>query len=102
MPWYDNWLKNRIRTEIDELQQESELLVEQPESLQKSDGNDLPDKAESTEKAAEQIGRKAVIEDPYFEQMSQSVIYKNRMSRLSNKTLKDVSVRDWTISSIIQ
>jgi hypothetical protein len=101
MAWYDNWLKSRIKAEIEDLQQDAELSSATP-ALLKADGDDVPDKPEKEEKASEQIGRKAVIEDPYFEQMSQSTIYKNRMSRLSNKTLKDVSVRDWIVSAIIQ
>jgi len=48
------------------------------------------------------IGRQAIIDDPYFDRVQQHFIFKNKSSRLSNKTLKDTSVRDWLVSSIIQ
>ena len=49
-----------------------------------------------------EIGRKAIIEDPFFDHMTRSTIFKYRTSRLSNKMLKDVSLRDWLVSAIIQ
>lgn len=88
MAWYDSWLKNRIQGQIDE--------------LLKSDGDRLPDKPEENHNTEEQIGRKAIIDDPFYEHVSQHVMYKHKLSRLSNKTLKDVSIRDWLISAIIQ
>jgi hypothetical protein len=50
----------------------------------------------------EEIGRKAIITDPFFAQQSSQTLYRNKVSRLSNKTLKDVSLRDWLVSAIIQ
>ncbi len=88
MAFYDDWLKKRIVDDV------SELL--------KADADKLPNQPEDMETPQEQVGRKAIIDDPYFEHLSQSVIFRHRMSRLSNKTLKDVSVRDWTCSVIIQ
>lgn len=48
------------------------------------------------------VGRKAIIEDPYFDNSGVSGTYKHKLSGLSNKTLKDVSMRDWLVSTIIQ
>ncbi len=62
----------------------------------------LPDKNTDPTAGSADIGRKAIIDDPYFEQLSQHVIYKGKMSRLTNRTLKDVSVRDWLVSCIMQ
>lgn len=50
----------------------------------------------------EDIGRKAIITDPFFAQQSSQTLYRNKVSRLSNRTLKDVSLRDWLVSAIIQ
>jgi hypothetical protein len=86
--FFTNWLIKAMKDDINE--------------LLKVDGDELPDKPEEVQEAKEQIGRKAIIDDPYFDHVSQSVLYKHRMSRLSNKTLKDVSLRDWLVSSIIQ
>lgn len=49
-----------------------------------------------------EIGRKAILTDPFFTQVSQQTLFKYKLSRLSNKTLKDVSLRDWLVSAIMQ
>lgn len=54
------------------------------------------------EMGEEDIGRKAILTDPFFAQQSSQTLYRNKVSRLSNRTLKDVSLRDWLVSSIIQ
>lgn len=51
---------------------------------------------------ATQIGRKAILTDPFFTQVSGQTLFKYKLSRLSNKTLKDVSLRDWLVSAILQ
>lgn len=84
----NDWFKDKLRNGIND--------------LLKADGDEMPDVPEENKEAEKQIGRKALIEDPYFDQISQSVIYKHRSSRLSNKTLHDVSIRDWLVSAIIQ
>lgn len=56
----------------------------------------------SGEMGEEDIGRKAIITDPFFAQQSSQTLYRNKVTRLSNRTLKDVSLRDWLVSSIIQ
>src|SRR5581483_3545611 len=90
MAWYDDWLKSRIKGQIDD--------------LLKADADALPDKPEPAhaDDAQKDIGRKAIVEDPYFENVTHHVMYKQKLSRLTNKTLKDVSIRDWTVSAIIQ
>lgn len=88
MAWYDNWLKNQIRGEID--------------GLLKSDADQLPDTPEKKDDPAQDIGRKAIIDDPYFDNVNRNGLYKTKLSRITNKTLKDVSIRDWTVSAIMQ
>lgn len=100
MAWYDDWLKNRIQGQIDELRKSDEVAAPSPDMVQSGDG--LPNKPEDHHDASDQIGRKGIIDDPYFDFTSQQVIYKNRMSRLTNRTLKEVSLRDWIVSTIIQ
>ena len=84
----NDWIKDKLRGSIND--------------LLKADGDALPDTPEPDLDPDKHIGRKALLEDPYFDQVSQSVIYKHRASRLSNKTLHDVSIRDWLVSAIIQ
>jgi hypothetical protein len=83
-----------------------ESLNGQINDLMKADGltpnaDMIPEKPQpdTNDKA---IGRQAVIDDPFFDQVQQHFIFKNKMSRISNKTLKDTSMRDWLTSSIIQ
>lgn len=86
----DNWIRNGIKKEL--------------ETLSKvADADAVPDKRDTTpDDDNPEIGRKAILTDPFYSQYSQQTLYVNRLSRLSNKTLKDVSLRDWLVSSIIQ
>jgi hypothetical protein len=50
----------------------------------------------------DEIGRKSHLTDPFYEQVSHQSVYKPKFTRLSNKMLKEVSIRDWLVSTIIQ
>ena len=102
MSWYDDWLKNRIQGEINDLMKADTLS--EPSDVpdgKASSADSLPESQEQID-ASKEIGRKSVIDDPYFDHFAQQNTYKLRMSRLTNRTLKEVSMRDWLISSIIQ
>lgn len=101
MAWYDDWLKKRIQGEINDLIKADEATIA-PSPNMVADGDSLPDRPEEHHDATDQIGRKGIIDDPYFDYSSQQTIYKAKLSRLTHKTLKDVSLRDWIISTIIQ
>ncbi len=83
-----DYLKDKLKGEIDE--------------LMKADGDKLITKPEKPDLSSDDIGRKSLLEDPYFDQYAQHTIFKNKRSRLSNKLLKDMSLRDWATSTIIQ
>lgn len=68
----------------------------------KTDGDDIPETVEAPILENEGIGRKAIIDDPYFDFSQNHFIFKSKQSRIAHRTLKDVSLRDWLISSIIQ
>lgn len=90
MAWYDNWIRSAVKEEVDDL-------------LKSASPDDVPEKKDTTsDEDTPEIGRKAVLTDPFFGQQHQQTMYKYKVSRLSNKTLKDVSLRDWLISAIIQ
>ena len=90
MGFFDNWLKEGIKRELEELNK-----VADPDAI--------PEKRDITpEDDNPEIGRKAILTDPFYSQQSQQTLFKFRLSRLSNKTLKDVSLRDWLCSAIIQ
>ncbi len=111
MAIWDNWLKDRIKGEIGELLKADGVTIDNDPAAAAAPSNVvtgaytadvLPDVAENND-PSKQIGRKALIDDPYFENLyGQGINVKHRMSRLTNKALKEVSVRDWLVSSIIQ
>lgn len=70
--------------------------------LMKSDADDLPEKPEEHSLVKDSIGRQAIIDDPYFDFSQNHFIFKSKQSRIANRTLKDVSLRDWLVSSIMQ
>jgi hypothetical protein len=104
MAWYDDWLKNRVKGQIDELLKADGISspTAAPSTPEVADGDKLPDVPETDHDASKQIGRKAYVDDPYFDLIGSQVNYKFKLTRISNKTLKEVSVRDWLISAIIQ
>ena len=72
------------------------------DSIMKTDADMVPDKPDQTQQHDGSIGSKALLQDPYFDQMQQHFIFKHKASRITNKTLKDVSLRDWVVSAIMQ
>jgi hypothetical protein len=97
MSWWDDWLKDRMRGQIQDLLKSDEATT----SVDVRGADSLPEIPENHD-ASSQIGRKAILDDPYFDTFGNQVIFKNKISRLSNRTLKEVSLRDWLVSSIIQ
>lgn len=97
MAWYDQWLKDKVKGEINDL-----LKADGVSNPTPSGGDTLPDTSEDGHDADKQIGRKAVVDDPYFDLVGTQTNFKFKLTRISNKTLKEVSVRDWLVSSIIQ
>ena len=79
-----------------------DVLSNSVDDLMLSDADSLPDRDPNNSSVDKAIGQKAIIDDPFFDNAQQHFIFKNKMSRISNKTLKDTSVRDWLISAIIQ
>lgn len=77
-------------------------LKDDIKDLMKSDADKLPEKPQELTEHKDVVAEKAILVDPYFDNATQSFIHKTKMSRISNKTLKDVSVRDWLVSAIIQ
>jgi hypothetical protein len=100
MAFWDDWLKKRVQGEINDLLKADG--VASPTTETPASGDRLPDAPEDGHDANQQIGRKAIVDDPYFDLMGTQVNFKHKLSRISNKTLKEVSVRDWLVSAIIQ
>lgn len=104
MAFWDSWLKKQIQGEIEDLLKADGVTANEtgPAPVRGAyTADSLPDSAESHD-ASSQVGRKAIVDDPYFENLTHQINVKHKMSRLSNRMLKEVSVRDWLISSIIQ
>ena len=107
MAIWDQWFKKGLQSEINELlkadgvESTSSTLTAPPSVQGNFSGDNVPDQPENHD-ATQEIGRKSIIDDPYFDNFGQQYNYKLRMSRLSNKTLKETSVRDWLVSAIMQ
>lgn len=106
MAFWDQWLKKQIQGEINDLLKADGVAIEDGSEMSKAvrgaySADSLPD-VEENHDASNQIGRKAIVDDPYFTNMAGQVNFKHRMSRLTNRALKETSVRDWLVSSIIQ
>lgn len=111
MAWYDDWIKNQIKGEISELLKADGVTLSDTPANQpvRAPGGDvgqhladmLPDLAEQQD-PSKNIGRKSIIDDPYFDNLTTQINYKHKLSRLTNRMLKEVSVRDWLVSAIIQ
>lgn len=104
MAFWDSWFKKQIQEEIQELLKADGVTPNDsaPSPTRGAYTADvLPDTPESHDASA-QIGRKAIVDDPYFENLTHQINVKHKLSRLSNRMLKEVSVRDWLVSSIIQ
>jgi hypothetical protein len=100
---FDDWLKKRIKGEINDLLKADGVSVAPgPDTVTGAyTGDILPQNAEIIDPTKD-VGRKSLVDDPYFDNFGQQYNYKLKMSRLTNKTLKEVSIRDWLVSSIIQ
>lgn len=100
MAFWDSWLKKSIQSEIGELLKADGVSAPAPETSQENTADRLPQTPEvmSDEK---KIARQ-FVDDPYFDMVSNNYNYKTKLSRITNRTLKEVSLRDWLISSIIQ
>lgn len=80
-------IKKSLSGDIDELLKTTNDLQDKPQELPTNEGA---------------IGQKAILTDPFYDTLAQHFVFKSKMSRISNKTLKDVSIRDWLASAIIQ
>lgn len=101
MAFWNDWLKKSIKSEIDELLKADGVApAPEPRVSAENIGDKLPDTPENNE-ADKQIGRR-FVDDPYFDNFGNNYNYKSKTSRITNKTLKEVSLRDWLVSSILQ
>lgn len=100
MAFWNDWLKKNIQGEIQELLKADGVSAPEPTSAPENTADRLPhtpEKPDEDKKIARQF-----VDDPYFDMVSNNYNYKTKLSRITNRTLKEVSLRDWLISSIIQ
>ena len=90
MAVFADWIKDLKK------KQEGEI-----NTMLKADGDSLPHSPSKTTEE-DKIGRQSLLEDPFFQPASYQNIYKMKSSRLSNRMLKDSSIRDWLVSTILQ
>lgn len=89
--WFDDLRKSIIDSLKSDIKQATLSGLEEPLEKASSGGGE------------DNIGRKALLLDPFYENTSANYyLTRGKLSRISNKTLKDISVRDWLVSAIIQ
>ena len=94
MSWLDD-IKGKI----------TESLMKDIEQMSKSEGDKAPDKATAAQEpqTGELVGSKALLTDPFFDHaINNYFLSKSKLSRISNRTLKEISMRDWLVNSILQ
>lgn len=100
MAFWNDWLKKSIQGEIQELLKADGITAPEPTVSETNTADKLPEIPETPD-TGKKIARQ-FVEDPYFDMVSNNYNYKTKLSRITNRTLKEVSLRDWLISSIIQ
>ena len=90
MGWFDDFtdsIKSGLKGEINSLMKADGLTGFVP------DGDNVPQDQMQISQNKGSVGQKAIIDDPYFDQIGQNYIFKTKLSRISNKTLKDTSLK---------
>jgi hypothetical protein len=80
----------------------TDSLTKEVEELTKVSGNNLPELPQPEGETA-LIGSKAIITDPFYDHAAHNYfLAKNKTSRISNRTLREMSMRDWLVNTILQ
>lgn len=77
-------------------------LEHEVDELIKSEADSLPEKPQQLAQPSKVVEQRAMIDDPFFDNVAQQYVKRHKMSRVSNRMLKEVSMRDWLVSAIIQ
>lgn len=80
----------------------TDSLKQDIENLTKVDADSAPDVA--PEQAEGQlVGSKAILTDPFYDHAVHNYfLAKSRVSRISNRALREISMRDWLVNTILQ
>lgn len=94
MSWIDD-IKNKV----------AESLIKDIDQLSKSDGDKAPDVSSNEQRPqeGELVGSKALLTDPFYDHAVNSYfLSKSKISKIANRTLKEISMRDWLVNAILQ
>jgi len=76
------------------------------EDLTKSEADRLSDSSQPKNEAQDQgqlVGSKAILTDPYYDHAAHNYfLSKSKISRIANRTLREISMRDWLVNAILQ
>jgi hypothetical protein len=76
------------------------------EDLTKSEADRLSDSAQPNNGPQDQgqlVGSKAILTDPYYDHAAHNYfLSKSKISRIANRTLREISMRDWLVNAILQ
>jgi hypothetical protein len=76
------------------------------EDLTKSESDRLSDSSQPKNEVQDQeqlVGSKAILTDPYYDHAAHNYfLSKSKISRIANRTLREISMRDWLVNAILQ
>lgn len=76
------------------------------EDLTKSDADRLGDSQQpgnESQKTSDLVGSKAILTDPFYDHAAHNYfLSKSKISRIANRTLREISMRDWLVNAILQ
>lgn len=92
-----SWLEDIKKSITDSIRRDIEDLV-------KVDADNAPDRPQNfNEPSGEIVGSKAILTDPFYDHaMHNYFLSKNKISRIANRTLREISMRDWLVNTILQ
>lgn len=75
-------------------------------SMSKSEADNAPDSEQKPQLIQDQsdlVAGKALLTDPFYDQQGNNhFLTKNKISRISPRTLREISMRDWLVNTILQ
>lgn len=76
------------------------------EDLTKSEADNAPDSLQDKSEPQDQnelVGGRALLTDPYYDHAAHNYyLAKSKISRIANRTLREISMRDWLVNAILQ
>jgi hypothetical protein len=94
-----SWIEDIKKAVTDSLRKDIEELT-------KAEGDKAPDTLQPDNEAqnkSELVSGRALLTDPFYDHAAHNYyLSKSKISRISNRTLREISMRDWLVNAILQ